>query len=528
MAEGDERMARAAASDVASDAWRAVDGARDTIVALATPAGRGAVALIRVSGPELDVVAGRVVRPWPPADRVATLARLVDPATGELIDRALVTWFAGGRSYTGEPMLEVGTHGGIAVPAAVVAAFVAAGAREALPGEFTRRAVLNGKLDLIQAEAVGDLIDARSAGMRRAALAQLDGGLSARVDALRERLLQVEALIAYDIDFPEEDDGALASGRVEVACDDALAALDGLLACAAAGELAREGALVVIAGPPNAGKSSLFNALVGRARALVTAVPGTTRDAVEAVVDAGPWPLRLVDTAGLRATDDVVERLGIEVAERYLADAQVVLACGASEGELAESVARVRAATGAPVVAVRTKADLGVELSVEGSPPTGTMPPNEGGRVTGSTPSGAESCGGGPPMGTVVPNEAGRGTESLPIGAGGGVAPRVVVSAERGTGLRELVDAVVRVVGDAVGAPVGEVPLVTRARQRRALAEARAELGEFRERWSGGELPAPVAAVHLRSAVVALETLIGAVGVEDVLDRVFASFCVGK
>jgi tRNA modification GTPase len=505
MGEGDE--------GAASAAWRAVDGARDTIVALATAAGRGAVAVVRVSGPDLDAVASRMVRPWPTADRVATLAWVADPASGEVIDRALVTWFAGGRSYTGEPMLEVGTHGGVAVPAAVVAAFVAAGAREAGPGEFTRRAVLNGKLDLIQAEAVGDLIDARSAGMRRAALAQLDGGLSARVAELRERLLQVEALIAYDIDFPEEDDGALASGRVERACDDALAALDGLLAGAAAGELAREGALVVIARPPNAGKSSLFNALVGRARALVTDVPGTTRDAVEAVVDAGPWPLRLVDTAGLRATDDVVERLGIEVSERYLTDAQVVLACGASDVELAASVARVRAVSEAPMVAVRTKADL-----AEGGSPDAVA------GATGSVSDVHSVRAGGPPIETVLPNEDGRGTESVRVGP----VARVAVSAARGSGLRDLLDALVGAVATSAGASAAEVPLVTRARQRRALEESRTELAEFRVAWASGGLPAPVAAVHLRSAVVALETLIGAVGVEDVLDRVFAAFCVGK
>ena len=515
----------------ATAAWRAVAGARDTIVALATPVGRGAVALVRVSGPDADAVAGRVLRPWPTADRVATLCAVRDDASGELLDRALATRFAGERSYTGEPMVEVSTHGGLAVPAAVVAAFVAAGAREAGPGEFTRRAVLNGKLDLVQAEAVGDLIDAGSAGMRRAALAQLDGGLSRRVDALREGLLHVEALIAYDIDFPEEDDGALAAGRVERACDDALRQLEALLAGAAAGELAREGAVVVIAGPPNAGKSSLFNALVGRARALVTDVPGTTRDAVEAVVDAGPWPLRLVDTAGLRATDDVIERLGIEVSERYLGAAQVVLACGATAAELADAVRRVRAVTSAPVVAVRTKADLsdGARAGA-GGPPGQTIVPNEAAGGTGSSRGGAEARAGGPPAGTIVPNERAGGSESSPEGArprGAAAAGPLAVSAERGEGLRALLDAVVAVVGAAAGAST-EVPLVTRARQRRALEEARAELVDFRAAWTEGGLPAPVAAVHLRSAVLALETLIGEVGTEDVLDRVFAAFCVGK
>src|SRR5215212_1486149 len=332
-------------------------GSDDTIVALATPAGRSAVAVLRLSGPAAYDVAERVLRPWPLPARVARLCALRDPNTGELVDRPLVTRFEPGRSYTGEASVEIATHGGLAVPAAVVASLVAAGAREARAGEFTRRAVLNGKLDVVQAEAVGDLIDARSQAMRRAALAQLDGGLSRRVAQLREELVGLEALLAYDIDFPEEDDGPVPRGRVVEACGVALGALDALLATAPAGELVREGAVVVIAGPPNAGKSSLFNALLGQSRAIVTDVPGTTRDAIEAVVDAGGWPLRLVDTAGLRATDDVIERLGIEVSERYLAGAHLVLACGESAAAVDECVARVRALTEAPVIPVRTKCD---------------------------------------------------------------------------------------------------------------------------------------------------------------------------
>ena len=344
----------------------ALPGADDTIAAVATPAGRGAVALVRLSGERAFAVAERVVRPWPIPDRVATLCAVREPAGGALLDRALVTAFAGTRSYTGEPLVEIATHGGVVVPAAVLAALVAAGAREALPGEFTRRAVLHGKLDVVQAEAVADLVDARSGAMHQAALAQLDGGLSRRVARLREELLEVEALLAYDIDFPEEDDGPVPAARVAGAAARVLAQIEALLATAPAGEAVREGALVVIAGAPNAGKSSLFNALLGRARAIVTSVPGTTRDALEATIDAGRWPLRLVDTAGLRETSDVVERLGIEVSERYLADAQVVLACGETDEALAECVARVRALTAAAVVPVRTKGDL-MELSALGS-----------------------------------------------------------------------------------------------------------------------------------------------------------------
>ena len=458
--------------------------AGDTIAAQATLAGRSAVAVIRVSGSAAFAVAGRVVRPWPLPERVARLCTLVDPESAEPIDRAVVTAYAEGRSFTGEPLVELSTHGGYAVPAAVLAAVVRAGARAAEPGEFTRRAVLNGKLDLVQAEAVGDLIDARSGAMRRAALAQLDGGLSRRVGALRHELIALEALLAYEVDFPEEDDGPVPRARIAEACAVVIGALEQLLATAPVGEAVREGATVVIAGAPNAGKSSLFNALLGRARALVTEVPGTTRDAIEAVVDAGRWPLRLVDTAGLRETSDVVERLGIEVSERYLGDAQLVLACGVSGAELASTVDRVGRLTSAPIVAVRTKADLA-------------------------------------PGGSDAPLAAGAGAGAPPDRA-------LAVSAERATGLGELLTVVVERLDRHYGAPAVDVPLVTRARHVRALSEARDELRAFAELWSSGALPATVAAVHVRTAVHALESLVGSVDVEEVLDRVFGTFCVGK
>ena len=291
-------------------------GADDTIAAIATAPGRGALATVRVSGADAHGIARRVLTPWPEAERVATLARCRHPRTGERLDQAVVTVYAAPRSFTGEPMVELSTHGGHLVPATVLAALLAAGARQALPGEFTRRAVLNGKLDLLQAEAVADLVDARSHAMQRAAIEQLDGGLSRRILALRDALLDLEALIAYDIDFPEEDEGPVSRERVARAIADARAAIEALLATAPAGELVRDGALVVIAGEPNAGKSSLFNALLGESRAIVTELPGTTLDALEAVVDTGRWPLRLVDTAGLREAGDIVERLGIEVSER--------------------------------------------------------------------------------------------------------------------------------------------------------------------------------------------------------------------
>ncbi|MGZ8378419.1 MAG: tRNA uridine-5-carboxymethylaminomethyl(34) synthesis GTPase MnmE [Gemmatirosa sp.] len=458
----------------------------DTIAAIATAPGRGAVALLRLSGPDAFLIAARCVTPWPAAPRTATLARV--NSRGETLDRALVTTFPAPRSYTGEDVVEIATHGGVAVPAAILAALVAAGARPAEPGEFTRRAVLLGKLDLAQAEAVGDLIDARTQAMRRAALTQLDGGLSRRIAALREALLHVEALIAYDIDFPEEDDGPVSRARVSDAADVARRGIDVLLATVPAGAIARDGAIVVIAGPPNAGKSSLFNALAGEARALVTEIPGTTRDALEVVIEPpshdashaarAPWPLRLIDTAGLRETDDRVERLGIEVSERWLRRAHVVLACGEVVDDVARTIDHVQAITDAPVLGVWTKQDLSVERDVS------TLDAR--------------------------------------------LSTLLSVSAETGAGLATLLASTVSAVASRHGSPSPELPLVTRARHQHALEAARAELDAFVRAWSDDVLPAPVAAVHLRAAVGALEAVIGAVDVEDVLDRVFGTFCVGK
>ncbi len=455
-------------------------GDDDTIVALATASGRGAVAMVRLSGARaIDIaralgafggVTGGAVDP-----RRAQLVKLADPDTGAPLEQALVTAFPAPHSFTGEDVVEIGTHGGAVSPAVVMGACIRHGARAARPGEFSRRAVLRGRMDLLQAEAVADLIEARTQAMQRQALAQLDGGLSRRLQALRNEVIQLEALLAYDIDFPEEDDGPIAPERVAAAARALGEALEALLRTAPRGAMVRDGALVVIAGPPNAGKSSLFNALLGEARAIVTAVPGTTRDAIEALLDRGSGllPLRLVDTAGLRDTDDEVERLGIEVSGRYLALAQVVLACGASREDLVHTQQVVRERTTAVVVPVLTKSDLRTAID----------------------------------------------------GAGEGNA--VPVSAETGAGLVALLR---RIDAAAHAHTPGDTDavIITRERHRAGLTIARHEVAAFLAAWDGGALPAPVAAVHLLAAREALAELIGTVDTEDVLDRVFRDFCIGK
>jgi len=451
----------------------------DPIVALATPPGRSAIALIRLSGKGAFDVAARALHPFhPDPPRTVRRVHVVHPATGAPVDDALAACFRGPRSYTGEDLVELSTHGGLLVPAAAVAAFVAAGARPARPGEFTRRAVLSGKLDLLQAEATADLIDAGSPAQARRALHQLDRGLSTRLDELRAELLEVEALIAYEIDFPDEDEGPVAPERVVRAWRAARDRIARLLDSAPEGERLREGALLVIAGRPNAGKSSLFNALLGTERAIVTEVPGTTRDAVEAQAVLEGFPFRLVDTAGLRASDDRVERLGIEVSRKYLAAADLVLYCednretgkGKRERDARDEFL---AQVSAPVVFALTKSDL--------------EPPPDGPTVR----------------------------------------PSIAVSAVTGEGLADLRRKLAEVAYGRLLA-LGDVePVVTRARHRSALERALSEVEAFHTARGSG-VDAAAAATHLRAAVGALDDLIGVVTPDDVLDRVFASFCVGK
>jgi tRNA modification GTPase len=445
----------------------------DTIVAVATAPGRGAIAIVRLSGPDAFKIAAKHLGLWPIEPRVSQLCDVFD--SDERLDQALITLFPGPNSFTGDDTVEFSTHGGYLIPSTIVAALISSGARQASPGEFTRRAVLNGKLDIVQAEAIGDLIDAHSHAMQRAALGQLDGGLSRRLLSLRDDLIGLEALIAYDVDFPEEDDGPIPRQRIAQAVEGIMSSLDALLSTAPAGEVIRDGAVVVIAGPPNVGKSSLFNALLGRSRAIVTEIPGTTRDALEAVIDSGKWPLRLVDTAGLRETEDRIERLGIEVSVSYLAGAHVVLVCAEDSRSLEETIDLVARSSTAPILAVRTKADL-VSIRDE------YMSSND----------------------------------------------MISVSAETGSGLQELLAAIDDSLDSRHGEIVPDLPILTRARHSKAIGTARSELEGFKQAWQEEKLPATIAAVHLRTAVDALEELIGTVDIEDVLDRVFSSFCVGK
>ena len=446
--------------------------ADDTIVAIATATGRSAIGVVRMSGPQSHAIARRCLNVWPETARHARLAVVSDPLTSSMIDQVVVIRYDAPHSFTGEDVVEISAHGGLLSPPAVASLFIREGARQAEPGEFTRRAVLKGKLDLLQAEGIASIIDARTEAARRSALHHTDGSASRQIGRLRDALLELEALLAYDIDFPEEDDGPIPRERIDRALAELQQQVNALLRTVRLGEVVRDGAIVVLAGPPNAGKSSLFNALLGVERAIVHETPGTTRDAIEATIEVNKWPLRLVDTAGLRESDDEIEQTGVEVSRRYLSGAHLVLVCGETAEAIDAASEVVRQSANVPLLGVLTKADLHKQVHDNSS--------------------------------------------------------HAIVSARDRKGLSELVERIEGALDAHYGSLDPDLPLLTKARHQSALMQAAQELEAFRVIWIEKQLPVSIGAVHIRSAVHALETLIGAVDVEDVLTRVFSSFCVGK
>jgi tRNA modification GTPase len=445
----------------------------DTIFALATAPGRAAVAVVRLSGPGTRAALGALAGRIPPA-REARLRRLRGHG-GDIIDEALVLWTPGPGSYTGEDAAELHLHGGMAVVDAVSEALLALGLRLAEPGEFTRRAFENNRLDLAQAEAVADLVDAETEGQRRQALAQLEGALGRRYEAWREALLEALANLEAAIDFPDEELPADIAARARPPLLALEAELGEALADATRGERVREGYRIAVIGAPNAGKSSLLNRLIEREAAIVTAIPGTTRDVIEAPMVIGGFKVLLADTAGLRETADEIEGEGVRRARAWAGSAALrlwVVDSSASDGawRLASDAAR------AGDLLVMNKADQ--------------------------------------PRGS----DAGWAEAHAEVG---GLA-MAGISAATGEGLEALHQALhLRIADDLAG---GEFPAATRARHRVRLEEA---LAAVRRGLAALESP-ELAAEDLRLAGRALGRVTGRIDPEEVLGRIFASFCIGK
>jgi tRNA modification GTPase len=446
----------------------------DTIAALATGAGRAGVAVIRLSGPEAGAALSALTARALPAPRMATREAFCDPRTGLSLDDGLALWFPGPASFTGEDVAELHIHGGPAVIAAVIdAALSQPGVRPAEPGEFTRRAFENGKLDLAEAEGLADLVDAETEGQRRQALRQRRGALSSVYEGWRARLIEAAALIEAEIDFPDEDlPGALAQRAGPILS--ALAAdMAAHLNDAHRGERIRDGFRIAIIGPPNAGKSSLLNALAQREAAIVSDIPGTTRDVVEVRLVLGGFPVWIADTAGLREAADAIEAEGVR---RALARAE--------EADLRIGVVDAGADTPASVSAVLGPTDLLVQSKLD----------------------------------LLGPPASRRQAPAL-----AGETPAVQVSAVTSEGLRELEASIAQRVTDALGRE--EAPVLTRARHRRLVQEAQAALMRAIPALDVGP---ELAAEDVRVAADQIGRLTGRIDVEDLLDEIFSSFCIGK
>ncbi len=436
--------------------------AADTIYALASGAAAGAVAVLRLSGPGSGQAVRRLAGRLPPPRR-ASLRRLRAP-DGEILDHSLVLWFPGPASYTGEDAAELHLHGGRSVIAGVMEALTAAGLREAEPGEFTRRAFLHGKMDLTAAEGIADLVAAETAAQRRQALHQADGGLAKLYGGWAERLARLLAHQEAAIEFAEDGLPTDLDAKARAGAGELRAEIEAHLADARRGELLREGLVFAIIGAPNAGKSSLLNALVGREAAIVSGRAGTTRDIVEARLDLAGVPVTLSDTAGLREAGDEIEAEGIKRAERRAQEAQLVLTVFAAD-----------------------------------------QPPD------------AETLRWVGPEALVLVNKC----DLAPATAAIAGVPAMAVSAREGTGLAMLRDRLAEAALRLTGA--GQGNQLTRPRHRAALTEAVTLLAEAEE----ASLP-ELTAEALRAALFALGRLTGRVGVEEILDIVFRDFCIGK
>jgi tRNA modification GTPase len=447
----------------------------DTIFALATAPGRAAIAVVRLSGPgsaeALRGLAGDL-----PAPRRASVRRLSDPDSGVALDDALVLWFPAPGSYTGEDSAELHLHGGVSVVEAVAAALLQLGLRLADPGEFTRRAFEHGRLDLSQAEAVADLVDAETLGQREQALRQLGGELARRYEGWRKGLVEALAYLEAAVDFPDEELPADLAERVRPKVMALSAEMQQALGDAARGERVRDGFKVALIGAPNAGKSSLLNSLLGRDAAIVTPMPGTTRDVIEAPVVIAGFKVLFADTAGLREASDEVEIEGVRRARAWAEQADLRLCVvdrSLSSGAWEEALAHAQAGD----LLVLNKADL-----PEGS--------DGGAARKAAEAAGLASC------------------ESVARGPDGADAVTAAIS----------VEVVTRLSGS-------EFPASTRLRHRERLIEALQHLGRAEQSLSVG---AELAAEDLRLAARAVGRIAGRVDAEAVLDVVFGSFCIGK
>lgn len=443
----------------------------DTIAAISTPPGRGGIGIVRLSGPSAREITTPLLRlRHPLAAAQARFAEVLDVEMQQPLDEAVVTFFEAPHSYTSEDVVEIAAHGAPVLLDYILRQCIARGARLAEPGEFTQRAFLSGRLDLTQAEAVDDLIQSHTLHQARIAAQQLGGSLSRRIAPVKDELLGLIGVLEAGIDFAEDDIDLLPKARILEQIAAVHAPLVALEKTFAYGRIVRDGLTLAIVGRPNAGKSSLFNRLIERDRAIVTATPGTTRDLVTEQVSLDGIPIHLVDTAGLRTAHDEAEAIGVEKSREAMAEADVVLLVrDASRSLDGEDHALSASLSGRSFILVQNKRDL---------LPTGSAP-------------------------------------------GDGVA----VSALTGDGLPELRVAILSLIN--AGAPTSETALLTNLRHQQAVTQATSALTRAQNA-AVADLPHEVLLLDLYAALEALDTLTGATTKDDILHLIFSRFCIGK
>jgi tRNA modification GTPase len=527
----------------------------DTIVAIATPHGRGGIGVVRISGASALEITSKLIRlpNFPPQIQHATRGDFIDPSSGAALDQVILTYFQQPRSYTGEDVTEISCHGAPVILRYLLECSAASGARLAEPGEFTMRAFLNGRIDLSQAEAIRDLIEARTFFQARVAAQQIGGAVSARLSNPKKALIELIARLEAGIDFAEDDVPVSEWEEIASRIDTIRADLEQLVKGYELGRVIRDGLTLAILGRPNVGKSSLFNRLLNEERAIVTATPGTTRDLVSETASIGGIPVRLVDTAGIRKTGDQVERIGVEKSLQALADADLrLLVIDASEGWTQEDerlFERLRA-TGRILIAVN-KCDL-VASKKLGVPSTHPI------SVAGTTFSGSYGDlgkvlnrrqtyepGGNPQVATLLREEGPEVRErSRAVGdsVDGGAGRRNVgfscepasqtqgnavwTSALTGEGVSTLQELILALAAPGRELnPEGEV--VTNLRHRDCIQQAFRFLSKARGT-AAHETPHEMLLLDLYDALHALDAVTGATTTDDLLGVIFSSFCVGK
>lgn len=456
----------------------------DTIAAISTAVGEGGIAIIRVSGPGAVSEAKKYFRS---KSDIATAdshtvhyGHIVDPANGETVEEILLTIMRGPRSFTAEDVVELSTHGGIVAVKRVLELLLKEGTiRIAEPGEFTKRAFLNGRIDLTQAEAVIDLIRSKSDRAFSVAMKQAEGALSRKVKALRHELIELLAHIEVNIDYPEHDVTEMTSSFIRTRCQEACSVIDGLLKTAGEGKILREGIVTAIVGRPNVGKSSLLNALVQENKAIVTDIPGTTRDVIEEYISLGGIPLRLLDTAGIRETSDVVERIGVERSRTALEEADLILlVLNANESLHADDRLLIEQLKGRPVIILLNKTDLPAVLDEE---------------------------------------------ELLAVAPADSVV-RLSVLQESGLDQLEKVISGMFFGGELES---GDMTYVSNVRHITLLGHARQSLVDAVEATEAG-IPIDIVQIDVRQAWEQLGEMIGDSVSESLLDQIFSQFCLGK